>query len=250
MKFDFYNKRREKLSGILEQPEGEAKAYALFAHCFTCTKDIIATSVISKALMAKGIGVLRFDFTGLGSSQGDFSETNFSSNVQDLLSACKELEVKFKHPEILIGHSLGGAAVLKAANELDKVKAVITIGSPSDASHVSHLFGKNLEKIEKDGKAEVDLAGRNFTIKKQFLDDIESVEILPDIAKLNKALLVMHSPVDKTVPIEHASKIFMSARHPKSFISLNKADHLLLNRKDANYVAQIIAAWTMEYIVN
>ncbi len=248
MDFNFINIKGQKLSGVLELPKNEVKAYALFAHCFTCTKDIIATSVISKSLMDKGIGVLRFDFTGLGASQGDFSETNFSSNVQDLLDACLELEKKFAHPKILIGHSLGGTAVLKAASKLDKVKAVITIGSPSNTKHVSHLFKGDLEKIKKEGKADVNLAGRSFTIKKQFLEDINSVEILPEIASLKKALLIMHSPVDKTVSIEHASKIFMSAKHPKSFISLNDADHLLLDREDARYVAEIISAWTMEYL--
>lgn len=248
MKFDFLNKSGETLSGRLELPASEPRAYALFAHCFTCSKDIVAPNVIAKALTANGIAVLRFDFTGLGSSQGDFSNTNFSSNVEDIFSACEELEKRFEYPQILIGHSLGGAAVLKAAQKMPCIKAVATIGAPSSADHVGHLFSDNLEQIEKDGKAEVNLAGRTFTIKKQFIDDIKGVTILDGIKRMKKALLVMHAPLDNTVGVEHAAKIFSCAQHPKSYVSLDNADHLLMKRQDAKYAADVIGSWVTRYI--
>ncbi len=248
MKFDFINNDGETLSGRLELPAGIPRAFALFAHCFTCSKDIIAANVIAKSLTRQNIGVLRFDFTGLGNSEGDFANTNFSSNVQDLISACKYLGKEFKHPEILIGHSLGGAAVLKAATFLDHVKAIVTIGAPSCVNHVEHLFEQDLKNIEKLGHAEVNLAGRKFTIKKQFIDDIKEVDILKGVKNFKKALLVMHSPTDNTVSIDHASKIFSEAKHPKSFVSLDKADHLLLNREDASYAGAVIGAWVQKYI--
>ncbi len=249
MKFDFPNSNGEILSGKLELPIGRPKAYALFAHCFTCSKDIIAPNVISRKLTDNGIAVLRFDFTGLGNSQGDFSNTNFSSNVEDLISASEELGRQFKAPEILIGHSLGGAAVLKAATKLNDIKAVVTLAAPSSVDHVSHLFANDIEKIEKEGVAEVQLAGRTFTIKKQFINDINETEILKEVRNFKKALLVMHSPFDDTVGIEHASKIYDAAKHPKSFITLDSADHLLMNRNDASYAADIIGAWVQRYIL-
>jgi len=248
VKFDFLNSQGEKLAGQLEMPTSEPKSFALFAHCFTCSKDIIAANVISKELTKNNIGVLRFDFTGLGSSQGNFSNTNFSSNVEDLISACQELELNFKHPEILIGHSLGGAAVLKAASQLKAVKAVVTLGAPSSVEHVSHLFENSMCQIQDEGQAKVNLAGREFTIKKQFVDDLKNVELLSEISNFKKALLVMHSPTDDTVSIDHAAKIFLAAKHPKSFISLDNADHLLLKRSDANYVADIIGSWVNRYV--
>jgi len=248
MKFDFLNSSGETLSGSLEMPSGKPRAYALFAHCFTCTKNIIAPSVVSRTLTKNGIAVLRFDFTGLGHSEGDFSNTNFSSNVDDLLSACKSLGEKFEHPELLIGHSLGGAAVLKAASKLPKVKAVATIGAPSDIEHVKHLFGDKMDQIEQDGKAKVNLAGREFTIKKQFIDDISNTSILDDLKKLKKSLLIMHSPTDNTVSVEHAAKIFSLAKHPKSFVTLDDADHLLMKRSDAQYAGEIIGSWALKYL--
>lgn len=248
MKFDFKNECGESLSGSLELPNTEPKAYALFAHCFTCSKNLIAANVISKKLTANNIGVLRFDFTGLGNSQGDFSNTNFSSNVQDLLSAYKALGEQFKHPELLIGHSLGGAAVLKAASLLPEVKAVATIAAPSSAAHLSHLFKSELDQIVKDGKAEVNLAGRKFLIKKQLIDDLNEHNFLNEIKDLKKALLVMHSPIDDLVSIDNASEIFQAALHPKSFISLDHSDHLLTNKDDAEYVAGVIGAWANRYI--
>jgi len=242
-KFDFQNREGQTLSGRLEVPASKPRAFALLAHCFTCSKDFIAASRISRKLSENGIAVLRFDFTGLGNSQGDFSNTNFSSNVADLLSACEALSQSFQAPEILIGHSLGGAAVLKASLSLSEVKSVVTIGAPSDIHHVTHLFEPDLEKINSQGAAEVHLAGRKFTIKKQFIDDIEEHSLLKGLSEAKKSFLIMHSPTDNTVSIDHASKIFLAAKHPKSFVSLDGSDHLLTKAKDAEYAAEVISAW-------
>ena len=237
-----------KLAGLLESSDSDAvRAYALFAHCFTCSKDIAAASRISRALVALGYAVLRFDFTGLGNSDGDFSNTNFSSNVEDLVAAADFLRSEFQAPQLLIGHSLGGAAVLKAAQSIDEVIAIATIGAPFDAQHVSKQLGSDLEKISKDGEAEVDLAGRKFKIKKQFVDDIRS-QNNDHIAKLRRALLILHSPVDATVNIAEAEKLYVEAKHPKSFISLDKADHLLSRREDSEYVAACISAWASRFL--
>lgn len=235
------------LSGLLETPESSVKFYALFAHCFTCGKDVAAASRISRALTAKGIAVLRFDFTGLGNSDGDFSNTNFSSNIQDLVAAADFLRKEFSAPKLLIGHSLGGAAVLGVAHKVIESLAVVTIGSPSDAAHVAHNFAAHIDDIEKHGAAEVNLGGRKFTIQKQFLDDINSYDT-GHISKLKKALLVMHSPVDSIVNISEAEKIYQAALHPKSFVSLDTADHLLNNKNDSEYAAAVIAAWVSRYI--
>jgi uncharacterized OsmC-like protein/pimeloyl-ACP methyl ester carboxylesterase len=248
MQFDFPNSNGEILSGRLEMPAGEPVATALFAHCFTCSKDLIAPSVIAKTLTNNGIAVLRFDFTGLGNSQGDFSNTNFSSNVGDLVAAYNHLGEKFKKPEILIGHSLGGAAVLKAAQELEQVKAIVTLGAPSDVSHIKNLFCEVLPQIEADGEAKVMLADRPFTIKQQLIDDIAESDILSGLSQSQKALLVMHSPLDTTVSIDHAAKIFAAAKHPKSFVTLDDADHLLSRREDAQYAGEVIGAWVARYI--
>lgn len=248
MQFDFQNSEGQTLSGRLELPTGIPRAFALFAHCFTCSKDIIAASVVAKQLTEHGIGVLRFDFTGLGNSDGDFANTNFSSNVEDLISACNALKEKYQAPELLIGHSLGGAAVLKASLEMPEIKAVATIGAPSSVNHVAHLFEKDVPKINDQGQAQVHLAGRKFTIKKQFIDDINQAEILSGIKDFKKALLVMHSPIDNSVSIDHASEIFISAKHPKSFVSLDSADHLLMKRRDAEYAADTIGSWASRYI--
>jgi len=248
MRFDFPNRNGEILSGKLELPPSSPRAFALFAHCFTCSKDIIAAHVISKTLAAAGIGVLRFDFTGLGNSQGDFSNTNFSSNVEDLLSACDYLGEKYEFPELLIGHSLGGAAVLKAATKIKYARAVVTIAAPSDVRHVHHLLQTDIGTIEEEGKADVQLAGRSFTVRKQFLDDVNETELLEGIRKFRKALLVMHAPLDKIVSIDHSSAIFKAAKHPKSFVTLDSADHLLSNKRDGRYAAAVIAAWVDRYI--
>ncbi|TEW50626.1 bifunctional alpha/beta hydrolase/OsmC family protein [Psychromonas algicola] len=234
------------LSGLLETPESNVKFYALFAHCFTCGKDVAAASRISRALTAKGIAVLRFDFTGLGNSDGDFANTNFSSNVQDLVAAADFLRKEYRAPKLLIGHSLGGAAVLGVATKVPESVAVVTIGAPSDAAHVAHNFAAHIDDIEAHGEAEVNLAGRKFKIQKQFLDDINSYGN-SHISKLKKALLVMHSPIDSIVKITEAEKIYQSAFHPKSFVSLDTADHLLTNKNDAEYAADVIAAWASRY---
>lgn len=244
----FRNKDGFELAGRLELPETPAQAYAIFAHCFTCSKDIAAASRISRRLAASGFGVLRFDFTGLGNSDGDFSNSNFTSNVQDLLAASDFLTDEYKAPQLLIGHSLGGAAVLMAATALDSVKAVVTIGAPADALHVVHNFGAKIDQIESSGEAEVDLAGRKFLIKKQFLDDLKAQEHDAAIGSLRAALLVFHSPQDSIVSIENARKIYEQAKHPKSFISLDGADHLLSDARDGEYVAKAIAAWAERYL--
>ena len=237
------------LSGLLETPESNIKFYALFAHCFTCSKDIAAASRISRALTAKGIAVFRFDFTGLGNSDGDFANTNFSSNIQDLIAATDFLREHYQAPKLLIGHSLGGTAVLGVAQHVPESKAIVTIGSPSDAAHVAHNFAAHIAEIEEKGEAEVNLAGRKFKIQKQFLDDINNFGI-QHMAKLHKALLVMHSPIDSIVSISEAEKIYQTALHPKSFVSLDTADHLLTNKEDSEYAAEIISAWASRYVVS
>ena len=246
-KIEFVGSDGSKLSGLLEQPTGQTKAYALFAHCFTCGKDIASASRLARALVSKGYAVLRFDFTGLGGSDGDFANTSFSSNVEDLVHAASYLRENWRAPNILIGHSLGGTAVLKAAEFISETKGIVTIGSPADASHVAKQFACDIDTIEKQGEAEVSLAGRQFTIKKQFLDDIQS-QAMDHLGTLNKALLVMHSPVDVTVSINEAEKIYRAAKHPKSFLSLDNADHLLTKKADAEYVAETIAAWAARFI--
>lgn len=248
-KITFQNKEGQNLVGRLELPvDQQPHNYAIFAHCFTCNKNLSAVRNIGKALTAKGFGVLRFDFTGLGESEGDFEDTNFSGNVEDLIAAADYLEKNYQAPTLLVGHSLGGAAVIFAATKIDSVKAIATIGAPSNPNHVQHLFKSGLEEIEATGKAVVNLSGRDFTIKKQFLDDLES-KSLPEIAKsLGKALLVMHSPQDATVGIKNAEEIYVSARHPKSFVSLDGADHLLMNKKDSVYAGEVIAGWAQRYV--
>ncbi|MEX0964042.1 MAG: bifunctional alpha/beta hydrolase/OsmC family protein [Pseudohongiellaceae bacterium] len=237
-----------RLAGLLESSGSDpVRAYALFAHCFTCSKDIAAASRISRSLVNLGYAVMRFDFTGLGNSDGDFSNTNFSSNVEDLVAAANFLRLEYQAPQLLIGHSLGGAAVLKAAGHIDEVTAIATIGAPFNAEHVSKQLESDLQKISSDGEAEVDLAGRKFKIKKQFIEDIRS-QNNEHIAKLRRALLILHSPVDATVNIAEAEKIYTQARHPKSFISLDKADHLLSQAEDAEYVAVCISAWASRFL--
>jgi len=237
----------QNLAGLLETPDQTVRAYVLFAHCFTCGKDIAAASRISRFLVQHGFAVFRFDFTGLGNSDGDFANTNFSSNTEDLLSAASFLEQHYQAPQLLIGHSLGGAAVLAMAARLPEVKAVVTIGAPFEASHVVHNFNAHLDTIETDGQAKVTLGVREFTIKKQFLDDLRN-QTTEHIQRLNKALLVLHSPVDLTVDISDAEKIYKAAKHPKSFVSLDTADHLLSKSIDSEYVAQTISGWASRYI--
>ena len=236
------------LAARLDLPSGNPLAFALFAHCFTCSKDTLAASRISSALTAHRIGVLRFDFTGLGGSEGDFANTSFSSNIADLVAAAEWLGQHHQAPQILVGHSLGGAAVLATAHKISAARAVATIGAPFDPGHVRGLLGTAAAEIETAGTAEVALAGRKFRITKQFLDDIGTHNTHERIAGLHKALLVFHSPRDTTVTIENAAQIFMAARHPKSFVSLDNADHLLTRREDASYVAAVLAAWASRYI--
>ena len=244
----FKNKKGEELDARLDRPKGSIVAYALFAHCFTCSKDVFAASRIAKGLAANGIATLRFDFTGLGQSEGDFANETFSSNIDDLVAAADHLRTFFNAPKLLIGHSLGGAAVLAVAGMINEVKAVATIGAPADPSHVANLFENHIEEITTEGEAGVNLMGRSFTVKKQFLDDIAEQKQMERIASLRKPLLVMHSPVDTIVGIENAANIFKAAKHPKSFISLDNADHLLSRREDAAYAADVLAAWVSRWV--
>ena len=246
-KFTFKNSAGTELAGRLELPKHPTRQVALFAHCFTCGKDIHAASRISRELAARGLAVLRFDFTGLGNSQGDFGNSNFSTNVQDLLSASRALEDSGYEVKLLIGHSLGGAAVLACAHQLPGVQAVVTIGAPAEPRHVEHLLTGRLEAIE-EGEAEVKLGARTFTIKKQFLDDIREHSLREKIGSLGKALLVFHAPLDNTVGIENAAAIYQAAKHPKSFVSLDSADHLLSDPADSAYVADVVAAWVSRYL--
>ena len=247
-KLSFAGTGGQELAARLEKPRGRSHAVALFAHCFTCTKDIFAAARIAAGLASRGIAVLRFDFTGLGHSEGEFANTNFSSNVDDLVAAADHLRSLGTAPKIVIGHSLGGAAVLAAAGRIPEAVAVATIGAPADPAHVQHLFQAARPEIEAKGEAEVLLAGRPFTIKKQFLEDIEATRLEAAIGDLRKALLVFHAPRDATVGIENAGRIFGAAKHPKSFVSLDDADHLLTRRQDANYVAEVLAAWAGRYL--
>lgn len=245
----FTGSQGEELAARLDLPPTQPKAYVLFAHCFTCGKDLNAVNRIARALNKEDIALFRFDFTGLGASNGDFANTNFSSNVQDLIKAYEFLDENYQAPKIAVGHSLGGTAVLTAAEHMPKVKAVATIGSPFDAEHVVHNFSCAIGEIEENGIAEVDLQGRQFTIKKQFLDDVRNQSVAAAIQSLDKALLVMHSPIDKTVDIENARKIYDHAKHPKSFVSLDNADHLLMKKsEDSIYAAKILSAWASRYV--
>jgi len=246
-KIEFPGATGANLAARLDLPV-KPRAFALFAHCFTCGKDIFAAPRIAEGLTARGIAVLRFDFTGLGGSEGEFANTNFSSNVQDLVAAVDYLRRNYVAPSLLIGHSLGGAAVLAAAPHVPEATGVVTIGAPSSAAHVTHNFAADLADIVEKGTAKVTLAGRSFTIKKQFLDDVAGQNFLDGLAKMKKALLVCHAPRDEYVGIENATQIFAAVRHPKSFLSLDTADHLLGKRADAIYVADVIAAWASRYL--
>ncbi|WP_108803691.1 bifunctional alpha/beta hydrolase/OsmC family protein [Aquimarina sp. Aq107] len=248
-KISFTNAEGQILSGRLELPADQhPHNFALFAHCFTCNKNLGAVRNISRALTSQGFGVLRFDFTGLGESEGDFADTNFSGNVEDLIAAADFLAKEYQAPSLLIGHSLGGAAAIFAATKINSINAVATVGAPSDPTHVQHLLKSGLPEIEANGKAVVNLSGRDFTIKKQFLEDLEN-KSLPLVAKnLNKALLVLHSPQDTTVGIKNAEEIYHAAKHPKSFVTLDGADHLLMRKEDSLYVGKVIAGWSSRYV--
>jgi uncharacterized OsmC-like protein/alpha-beta hydrolase superfamily lysophospholipase len=247
-RFDFPNADGHRLAGLLDRPVGQTRAYALFAHCFTCSKDGRAAKRIAEGLTALGIAVLRFDFTGLGSSEGEFANTTFSSNVADLVAAADHLRKTMHAPAILIGHSLGGAAVLAAAGGIPEARAVAIIGAPFDPAHVTGLLGDQAAAIREHGEVTVTLAGRQFRIRRELLDGIAEQNLTKRIATLRKALLVFHSPTDDVVGIDNASHIFLAAQHPKSFVSLSGADHLLSRRSDASYVANVIAAWAERYL--
>ncbi|MFT6106643.1 MAG: putative redox protein [Rickettsiales bacterium] len=246
-KIKFTGSLGELLSASLDSPKNP-KSYALYANCFTCNKDLNTVNRIAKYLNKEGIALFRFDFTGIGKSNGNFADTNFSSNIKDLVAAADFMREKFQAPKILIGHSFGGTAILAAAKYIKEASAVATIGSPFDSAHVKHSFEGSIAEIEEKGFAQVSLVGRPFTIKKQFIDDIESHDMQENIENLDKALLVMHSPRDETVKIENARMIYETAKHPKSFISLDTADHLLIeDPKDGEYVAKVLSAWASRY---
>ena len=247
-RFTFPGHSGDLLAARLDLPEGAHLATALLAHCFTCGKDIAASRRIAARLTAHGIAVLRFDFTGLGHSGGEFENTSFTSNVADLIAAADTLDERGMAPALIIGHSLGGAAVLRAAGEIPSAKAVVTIGAPFDPEHVVHNFGTALETIERDGVGEVQLGGRPVRIGQGFIDDVRSEKLAEDIASLGKALLVLHAPRDTIVGVENATQIFVAAKHPKSFVTLDDADHLVTNGKDADYAADVIASWAGKYL--
>jgi uncharacterized OsmC-like protein/esterase/lipase len=248
-KVSFKNEYGLNISGRMDLPaDRDPLAYALFAHCFTCTKNLKAIAHICRALTDQGMAVLRFDFTGLGESQGDFSETNFSSNIKDLIAAADFMKKEFEPPGILIGHSLGGAAMLHAGSRIESTRAVVTIGAPADTIQLKDSIKDSWKNIEKEGVAKIAIGGRSFTVKKQFLDDLEKIQMQKAIRHLKKPLLIFHSPVDEIVDAENAATIFKAAFHPKSFISLDKADHLLSNEADAMYVGSVIAAWAEKYV--
>ncbi len=244
----FTSNEGHQLSGALDLPDGQPRAFALFAHCFTCSKNLKAATNIAKSLNDTGIAVLRFDFTGLGESEGEFADTNFSSNVADLLAAVSYMDENYQAPAILIGHSLGGAAVLQAAASIPSAVAIVTIGSPSRPSHITAMFENDRAEIESTGQATVQLGGRPFVVKKQFLEDLERHGLPESIGALRKALLVMHAPLDQVVEVENASELFLHAKHPKSFVSLDKADHLMTREEDSRYAGQVLAAWASCYL--
>lgn len=247
LNISFRNRNNFELSARMDMPVGKPKAYAIFAHCFSCSKNIKAAYHISRSLAGKDIAVLRFDFTGLGESEGDFSDTNFSSNVEDIIDAANYLSENYESPSILVGHSLGGTAITKAAVSIESSKAVVTIASPFDPSHVEKTITGGASD-NNDQNYQITLGGKSFNIKKQFIDDLKHSSIEDDLKRLNKALLVMHSPFDNVVSIDNASKIFLAAKHPKSFISLDDADHLLSDQNDSVYVGKLISEWAGKYI--
>jgi putative redox protein len=237
------------LAARLDLPDDTYRATVLFAHCFTCGKDILAASRIARGLVAQGFAVLRFDFAGIGASEGEFADTNFSSNIQDVADAADWLRAHYQAPELIIGHSLGGTAVIAASPRLPEAKGYVTIGSPSDPRHMLELIGaSSLKVIEREGAADVNLEGRIFHIRKQFLNDVQEQQVLHQVRQLHKPLLIMHAPGDRTVPISHATAFFQAAAHPKSFISLGEADHLVANKVDAEFIAEMIATWSKRYI--
>lgn len=236
------------LAARLDLPGGPVRAYALFAHCFTCSKDLMAARTIAADLGRSGIAVLRFDFTGLGSSEGEFASTNFTSNIADLIAAADYLRDHYQAPSVLIGHSLGGAAALAVAGRIPEVAAVVTIGAPADPSHVLHQLGSSLAEIEDRGEAQVVLGSKTFTLRRQFIEDVRRGALREAVATMKKPLLILHSPLDQVVGVDNATRIFLAAKHPKSFVSLNRADHFLSDPKDAAFAAQVISGWLPRYL--
>ncbi len=245
---EFANAQGETLSGVLEIPAGTPDAWAIFAHCFTCSKKSLAASRVARGLAERGIGVLRFDFTGLGDSQGDFATSGFSSNVSDLVAAAGWMATTGRSVSLMIGHSLGGAATVAAAGAIESVRAVATIGAPSDASHVIEQFKQSVPEIEAEGRARVDLGGRPFELSRAFLDDVRDVSVQEAVKALRKPLLILHAPGDDVVGIDNATDLFVAAKHPKSFVSLDRSDHLLTGKSDASFVTDVIAGWSARYI--
>ena len=247
-KVSFMNDDGESLAGMLDTPAQKPRAYALFAHCFTCSRNLKAATHIARTLNDAGIAVLRFDFTGLGESEGEFAATSFSNNVADLLAAARYLEQEFTAPALLVGHSLGGTALLLAAADIPSAVAVATIAAPSHPSHIVKQFAGAIDDIKSRGAAEVELGGRSFNIHQHFLDDLERHPLPENVGALRKALLILHSPLDDTVSIDEASELFLAAKHPKSFLSLDKADHLLSSASDSRYAGRVLAAWASKYL--
>ena len=247
-RIDFNGSQGHPLAGRLDTPDGPPRAWALFAHCFTCSKDTKAAAFIARALAEAGFGVLRFDFTGLGGSGGDFANTHFSSNVDDLVAAADWLRAQHGAPTLLIGHSLGGAAVLAAAHRIDDARAVVTLGAPFEPAHVTHQLGEGLALIQAEGQARVSLGGREFMLRREFVDDVAGQPQAERIRALRRALLVLHAPNDSVVGVDNARRIFERALHPKSFVALDGADHLLADEADARYAAGVIAAWAARYL--
>ncbi|TVS08158.1 MAG: alpha/beta fold hydrolase [Phycisphaerales bacterium] len=247
-RYEFKSAEGQTLAGRLELPDGESAAFVVFAHCFTCTSKVKAATAVSRALCDRGFAVLRFDFTGLGDSEGDFANTNFSSNVDDLVAAAESLAQTHKSPGLLVGHSLGGAAALIAAKRLPDVKAVATIGAPADPAHLTHLLSENIDEIEEHGVAEVRIGGRPFTIKRDFIEDLKRQTLQQRVGGLNRPLLIFHAPTDRVVGIENARQLFEAAKHPKSFVSLDGADHLVTDVKDARFIAEVLTAWASRYL--
>jgi putative redox protein len=248
-RFEFLGRNGQRLAARLDRPSGTPRATALFAHCFTCGKDVLAASRIAAALVGHGLACLRFDFTGLGASEGEFGNEGFSSNIDDLVAAVACLRERECPPTLMIGHSLGGAAVLAAAAQVPEVRAVVTIGAPAEVDHILHQFGASIAGIERDGQAEVQLAGRSFTIARSFVEDARRHRLPERVGQLGRALLVLHAPTDATVSIDNARQIFEAARHPKSFVALPDADHLLSRAEDSRYAAAVIAAWAERYLL-
>jgi len=247
---DFRNSNGLRLAALLDRPSDEPAAYALFAHCFTCGKNNRAASHIARALAARGIAVMRFDFTGIGASEGEFADTGFSANVADLVAAADHLRRTHQAPAMLIGHSLGGAAVLAAAAHVPEVRAVVTIAAPADPAHAIDLFKDRVSEINERGDAEIVLGSRSFRVRREFLEDLAGQHLVECISRLQRALLIFHAPGDDIVGIDHANRIFTAAKHPKSFISLADVDHLISRKSDAVYVGNVIAAWGQRYLDN